>query len=300
MLTRRGYAISRVDDSPIYYSVSEPRAPTSGARTLVLCDGIGCDGYVWKYLRRDLGRDHRIIHWHYRGHGRTPAPRARDRLSIADLSDDLASVLDDSDTAEAVVLGHSMGVQVSLESYRRHGSRVAALVLLCGAASNPLRTFKGNDRLEHLLPRVRAAVATAPRLFGSMARALLPTRVSLEIAKLLEVNAELLEEADFRPYLEGIARIEPGLFLGMLAEAGAHSAMDMLGDIRVPTLIVAGSRDGFTPAELSRAMHEGIPGSELLVVEHGSHTAPIERPHYVNAHVRDFLRRLPPCGHPPT
>jgi pimeloyl-ACP methyl ester carboxylesterase len=291
MRLRRGYALSRVDDSPIYYNVAEPSVASGEVRTLILCDGIGCDGYVWKYLRRDLGRDHRIIHWHYRGHGRTPPPRDPDRLSIPDLADDLADVLDDSDTAEAVVLGHSMGVQVALETFRRHPRRVAALILLCGAPANPLRTFKGQDRLETVLPRLRAAVATAPRLFGRVTRALLPTRLSLEIAKLLEVNGELLEEADFLPYLEGIARIEPQLFLGMLAEAGRHSAVDLLGDVTVPTLIVAGSRDGFTPAALSRAMHEAIPGAELLEVEHGSHTAPIERPHYVDAHVRDFLRR---------
>jgi pimeloyl-ACP methyl ester carboxylesterase len=69
MVTAR-YAISRSDGSPIYYDVAEPSAPGSSppVATIAMCDGIGCDGYVWKYLRRELGPAHRLIHWHYRGH----------------------------------------------------------------------------------------------------------------------------------------------------------------------------------------------------------------------------------------
>ena len=64
-----GYAIAR-DGSPIYYrTVGQLGAKDS--LPLVLSDGIGCDGYVWKYLERDLEPDRLIVHWHYRGHGRT-------------------------------------------------------------------------------------------------------------------------------------------------------------------------------------------------------------------------------------
>src|SRR5579872_3575729 len=67
---RSGFAVSR-DGTPIYYEVSGRHRP---ATTLLLCDGIGCDGYVWRYLQRALSDDYRVIHLHYRGHGQTPAP----------------------------------------------------------------------------------------------------------------------------------------------------------------------------------------------------------------------------------
>ncbi len=51
MNERTGYAVSAADGLPIYYTVSEPvRAPQDEpVPTVALCDGIGCDGYVWKY-----------------------------------------------------------------------------------------------------------------------------------------------------------------------------------------------------------------------------------------------------------
>jgi pimeloyl-ACP methyl ester carboxylesterase len=244
---------------------------------------------VWKYLIPALAPDWKLVHWHYRGHGRTPTPRDRRRLGIPDLADDLASVMDASGTPRAVLMGHSMGVQVCLEGYRRHGDRVDGLVLQCGSYGHPLRTFKGRKTLEGLLPWVSFAVNRAPKLTSSLLRHTVPTRLAYAIAARTEINRELVQLDDFMPYLEHIGTLDPTLFLGMLALAGRHSAREILPSIGVPTLIVAGARDGFTPGYLSEEMHAQIPGSELLMIDDGSHTAPIERPDLICRTISRFL-----------
>jgi pimeloyl-ACP methyl ester carboxylesterase len=282
-----GYAVSPSDGSPLFYESWGTRGQTT---PVVLCDGIGCDGYVWRYLRSDLGSRFGL-HPHYRGHGRTAAPRDPARVTVEDLADDIACVLDDALVDRAVLVGHSMGVQVALETYRRHPDRVSGLVLVCGASSHPLRTFKGSATLEELLPTIQKWIQRVPRLLNRLTRTLMPTRLAYEVASRLEIRRELVEPADFMPYLEGMARIDVRLFVAMLASAGRHSADDLLGDIKVPTLVVAGGRDGFTPPERSRAMAEAIPDAELLEIPNASHTAPIERPHLVNGTIGDFIAR---------
>lgn len=286
MKPREGYAVAR-DGSPIYYRVT---GQLDGGLTVVLSDGIGCDGYVWKYLERALADEARVVHWHYRGHGRTPEPRDRSRVSMADLADDLAAVLDSVGVERAALFGHSMGVQVCLETFRRHRDRTAGLVLLCGAYGTPLRTFRGRRTLEAALPWIAFGVNRAPRLVSAVWRNVVPTRLAYAIAKRVEVNPELIQLEDFMPYLEHIARVDLPLFLTMLAHAGRHTARELLPAIDVPALVVAGDRDGFTPRELSEEMHRQIPAAELLVVEGGSHTAPIERPQLVNDAILRFLR----------
>ena len=281
-----GYVVAG-DGSPVFYESWGER----GAQTpVLLCDGIGCDGYVWRYLRSDLGTRF-TLHPHYRGHGRTQAPKDPARVTIADLADDVACVLDDALVDRAVLVGHSMGVQVALETYRRHAARVSGLVLVCGAPSHPLRTFKGNATLEELLPTIQKWIGRAPGVLNRLTRALLPTRLAYEVASRLEIRRELVEPTDFMPYLEGLARIDTRLFVAMLASAGQHSAEELLPSIDVPALVVAGGRDGFTPPDRSRAMAQAIPGAELLEIPNASHTAPIERPHLVDWTVRDFLSR---------
>lgn len=287
-----GYAVAS-DGSPLFYE-------TFGARTglapAVFCDGIGCDGYVWRYLRDDLA-DRFGVHPHYRGHGRTAAPRDPKRVTIEDLADDVATVLDDVQVDRAILIGHSMGVQVALETYRRHRARVAGLILICGAPSHPLKTFRGSAALEDVLPVVQKWIHRVPGVVNRLTRTLLPTRLAYEVASRLEIRRELVEPADFMPYLEGMARIDARLFVAMLSSAGQHSADDLLPEISVPTLVVAGSRDGFTPPDRSRAMAAAIPGAELLEIEGASHTAPIERPHLVDTTVRDFVARRIDSAH---
>jgi pimeloyl-ACP methyl ester carboxylesterase len=218
-------------------------------------------------------------------------------VTIEDLADDVATVLDDVQVDQAVLIGHSMGVQVALETYRRHRARVAGLILICGAPSHPLKTFRGSAALEDLLPMVQKWIHRVPGVVNRLTRTLLPTRLAFEVASRLEIRRELVEPADFMPYLEGMARIDARLFVAMLSSAGQHSADDLLPEISVPTLVVAGSRDGFTPPDRSRAMADAIPGAELLEIEGASHTAPIERPHLVDTTVRDFVARRIDSAH---
>lgn len=285
-MTAWGYAVAS-DGSPLFYESWGERGERS---PVLLCDGIGCDGYVWRYLRRDLA-DRFGLHPHYRGHGRTAPPCDPRRVTIEDLADDVACVLDDALVDRAVLIGHSMGVQVALETYRRHAARVSGLVLLCGASSHPLRTFRGSATLEDLLPTIEKWIHRVPRVVNRLTRTLLPTRLAYEVASRLEIRRELVEPTDFMPYLEGMARIDSRLFVAMLSSAGQHSADDLLPDVKVPVLVVAGERDGFTPADRSRAMAAAIPGAELLEIPSASHTAPIERPHLVDSTIRDFVAR---------
>jgi pimeloyl-ACP methyl ester carboxylesterase len=284
---RWGYAIATSDQTSIFY---ESWAPTTreGRTPVALCDGIGCSGFVWRYLQPAL-TDRPVVHFHYRGHGRSRAPRDPERVAIADLADDLIAVLDDAGLDRTVAIGHSMGVQVALEAYRRHPDRIAGLVLVCGAPAHPLRTFRNAATLDERLPEITAWIRRVPRLVNALARLALPTRLAYEIAARFEIRRDLVEPADFMPYLDGIARLDAELFVRMLAEAGRHSAEDVLANIAVPSMIIAGAHDGFTPPERSRAIAETIPGAVLIEVANGSHTAPIERPGLVNDAISQFL-----------
>ncbi|MEO0814922.1 MAG: alpha/beta fold hydrolase, partial [Myxococcota bacterium] len=81
---------------------------------VLLCDGLGCDGYIWRHLRPSLALNHRVIHWHYRGHGKSDQPTRWELLDVPTLIRDLLAVLDSYDVERCSLLGHSMGVQVIL------------------------------------------------------------------------------------------------------------------------------------------------------------------------------------------
>ncbi len=274
------------------------RATGQGSPAIVLTDGIACSGFVWKHLEPALARGRRVIRWNYRGHGRSEAPADPDRISVLDCVDDLLAVLDAAGERRAVLAGHSMGVQVSLEAHRAAPDRTAGLVLVCGSPGRLLDTFHDARVLSAAFPWLRRGILAWPALARFAFRSLVPTELSYRIALRFEVNADLVRREDLFPYLEEVADVDPVLWARMLSTAAVHDASDHLPAVGAPTLIVAGERDTWTPMWLSVRMHAQIPGSELLTLPRGTHAGPIEHPDLVALRIEKFLHERAPVEPP--
>ncbi|WP_141323889.1 alpha/beta fold hydrolase [Myxococcus sp. AB025B] len=273
------------DGADLYYQVTGDGEPG-----VVLCDGLGCDGFAWKYLAPYLSRRHRVLRWHYRGHGRSGIPEDRERIGMLYTCDDLQRVMDAAGMEKAVLFGHSMGVQVALEFHRRYASRVAGLVLICGSYGNPLDTFHDSNVLKKLFPSLRRVVERFPEQSARLIHAALRTELAVQLAISLEMNRERIARNDLAPYFEHLARMDPVVFVRTLDSLSEHSAWDHLLHVDVPSLVVAGGRDKFTPGWLSRKMASRIPEAELVLIPDGTHTAPLEAPGLVEVRVERFLR----------
>jgi pimeloyl-ACP methyl ester carboxylesterase len=260
-----------------------------GRPAILLTDGIGCAGYIWRRLAPALSRQRRVVHWNYRGHGRSEAPRDPAQVSVERCVDDLLAVLDAAGEERAVLAGHSMGVQIALEAHRRSPERVAGLVLLCGAPGRLLEAFHDSTVMRTVFPWVRALFERWPRAASAGFRAAVASEAAMEYALAFEVNRTLVHRADLQRYFRDLGRVDPSLFVRLLDSAAAHDASGHLAEVRVPTLVVAGERDAFTPMHLSRRMHEAIPGSAFAVLPAGTHMGPLECPERVEDAVLAFL-----------
>jgi pimeloyl-ACP methyl ester carboxylesterase len=266
-----------------------PGSTTKGVLRAFLCDGVLCDGFIWKYLWDDLADHVAITHWHYRGHGRSGRPIDPDRIDIPAHADDLTKVRELLGDPPAVIFGHSMGCQVALENYRVHPENIRGLVLMCGSFGRVTSTFHNGPILELILPKLLEVAEKNPELVQAV-WSRIPPDVALRFAlRMGEVDPERTRPEDFIPYLKHMTHVDFPMFLRMVRAAGEHTAEDLLPEIRVPTLIVAGEKDTFTPAYLAEAIAKAIPGAELLLLEAGSHVVPIEQHAIVDERVGRFL-----------
>jgi pimeloyl-ACP methyl ester carboxylesterase len=270
------------------------RAPGPEPTTALFCDGIACDGFVWKYLWDAVRARLSVAHFHYRGHGRSSAPRDPERIGVSAHAADVDAVRRALGDPPVILVGHSFGTQVALEAYRQRPEGIRALVLLCGSFGRVTYTFKGNDLLATALPDMLSFVNRHPHL-GRALWAHVPPRVALGIARLTgDVDTARVAEEDVAPYFDHVVHLDFELFLRMLRAAGEHSAEDLLPNVRVPVLAVTGELDSFTPPAVTRAMAEAIPGAEFALCAGGSHLLPLERHDEVARLVNDFLdRRVP-------
>jgi pimeloyl-ACP methyl ester carboxylesterase len=305
-MVRELFAAGR-DGTRLYVRIRDDLAerdagPSPGAPgerlTAVLCDGIACDGFIWKYLWEDLARLVRVAHWNYRGHGRSGAPVQPKAIQLEDHARDLDAVREAIGGGPVVLVGHSMGCQVALEHLRTRREGVRGLVLICGASGRITHSFKGTDVLAQLLPQVIERVEAHPEL----ARAIwsrVPAPVALRLALLTgEVDSRSITPDDLLPYMRHMVDIDVPMFLRMLRSAGDHSAADLLSHIDLPALVIGGDRDTFTPSRFAEEMAAALPRGELMMVSGGTHVVPLERKEMVRERVERFLRDrvLPEAG----
>lgn len=264
-----------------------PASATNGT-VAVLCDGLVCDGFIYKYLWEELGLSMPVAHFNYRAHGRSEAPRDPERIDVPSLAGDLDAVRRHLNDPPVVLIGHSLGTQVALEAYRQRPEKVRAMVLLCGSFGRVTHTFRNSDLLASVLPGLVSFATKHPKIArGVWGR--FPVKTAVRIAQLTgEVDPRVRPE-DIEPYFRHVADFDFGVFVRMLAFAGDHSAQDLLPKVDVPVLVVGGENDTFTPKTLSEIMARSLPRGELFVVPGGTHVAPLEKPELLSERLRAFL-----------
>ena len=289
--------VTSPDGTRIWYRVFG--CPTGSAPAVVLCDGIACDGFVWKYLGPWLAERFTVLHFNYRGHGRSGLAPDGQSYGIQDNVTDMVGVMDAARVERAVVFGHSMGVQVALEAGLSHPDRVTGLVLLCGSYGRPLDTFRDRGGGHRLLPGLLRLFESAGSLLRPVIRALVPSQLGWIAATLTEVDARLLGREDFQPYLDHAATMDPRVLIRMLQAASVHSTEGRLPHLSAPALVVGGELDRFTPFWVSEVMAQRIPDAELHMLRGGTHAGPLEQRELLELVLEAWLARTGLSGEAP-
>lgn len=273
---------------PIWYRV------VGDGPALVCCNGVGVSVFFWHYLEEHFGDTHRILVWDYRGHGKSGMPADFNDWTMEMNIEDLTAVMDDAEIDKAVLFGHSMGSQVVLEAWRHMPERIAALVPMLGAAGYPVKTFFNTSLSEYAYRLGYYMGINHYKLAQAISSKVSTMSLTYHLARLIVIDPHLAGWEDFKPYFDHLGKIDVRVFFAMAKAMAEHSALDLLGDITAPVLVVGGEKDIFTPFYLTEEMVKKTPKAELLRIKRGSHAALIEQPELINLRLEKFFRERVP------
>jgi len=259
---------------------------------LVLTNGLTTTTTFWEYVRPIWLQRHTVITWDLPGHGQSGPAQSDATARLHYQPEIVARVMDAVGVRRAAQIGWSTGSQVVLELYRRYPERCVSLALLFGAAGRVLSTTQlplAGKWIERLVR------ATPPAAFGlvhgALARAMRAPG-SLALARKLTLVGEQARAQDVQRVIAHIGSVDPRTLRVMLLSSQEHTAHEVLSQLRVPLLILAGDQDPFAPSELvGVAMQRAAPGSELLRLPSGTHTALLEEPELIGRKVEEFVQR---------
>ena len=144
---------------------------------------------------------------------------------------------------------------------RHHQPPPAAAPTRCGATASKSRVEKGMDALVD---------STLERWFTA------PYRSSRK-----DVMARIADNIRATPVAG---------FAGCSLAISKIDLLDRLKEIKCPTFIIVGEEDHGTPPEMARAIHQNLPGSELLIIPSAAHISNIEQHEVFTSALMRFLK----------
>lgn len=232
---------------------------------LLLLPGLMCDRAVWAAQIEALSATHECIVPHYG--------------TLDSLSAMATQVLREAPPGPLAVAGHSMGGRIAFEMWAQAPERIGRLALL-DTSYHPL---PGGDEGERERAGRYALLEIARRQgLRPMAR---------EWARGM-VHADHLGTPLFEAVLDMFERSSVAAFAAQIeALLARRDATALLGTITVPTLLLCGRDDAWSPPARHEFMHAHIPGSTLAVIERCGHMSTMEEPGAATAALRDWLAR---------
>lgn len=275
---------------------------------VVLTSGIGCGPVFYRHIAPDLARDHCVVYWDFRAHGASDlAPDGRS-YAIVDQARDLEAVVQALTRRPPVMVGFSMGVQVTVEWARRWAGSAPGYVFLLGMPCNPLRSHPafGNRRLQRAAKAfLDAGPGAALPLFHPLSKATLRSRISYPMAVRWGLITSSFTKEDYAEFVRYSSAVRPDAYLRTGLGVLEHDGIDFWRELAAPVLFIAAERDRLVPARecssvaplLTNGVYEELAGASHA----GTVEAGLALARRVRAFVESVERRaasLPAAGEP--
>jgi 3-oxoadipate enol-lactonase len=240
------------------------------APAVVLSGSLGTDVSMWAPQAAALSERFRVLRYDLRGHGQSPVPPGP--YALSDLGEDLLALLDELGIARASLCGLSIGGMVSIWIAANAPERVRRLVLCCTSAYLGPESGYGE----------RAALVRKSGI-EPIADAVLARWFTPAFAPR---NASTVQQLR-----KGLCATPPEGYAGCCEAIDGMDLRGALGQVRAPTLVIAGEADPATPPAHGQFIAETVDDAEFAVLPDAAHLAPVEQPEAATALILNFLER---------
>ncbi len=250
----------------LHYSALACRGRRCG--TVLFLHGVASNGSRWEEFIEGtaLRESFDILRCDLRGHAASVCSR---QAGLEDWSDDAAAILDAQGVEKAIVVGHSLGAQVTLNFCCRHADRLCGAVLLDPLISEALteKALKMRSRLPYL--RAMESIFRCANALG-LRRRLKPQDLRAmdeQARRKIAAGGKELEEF-IRQYSSARADLQyihSAVYLHDLIEVGRKTPDPR--EISEPVLVIGASAGTFTDPHAMKRWVDALKDGEMVVVQ---------------------------------
>ena len=230
---------------------------------MVILHGLGRSIDHWLGFDDRLAEHCQVIAVENRGIGYSQQAPINLNASIKDYCDDVVAVMDELNIPKAHIMGVSLGGMMALGCGIYNPDRCYSLSVVNSSIA------EGWQRLSPLatLALIKASV--------------IPDQREKILVDLLISNMSKKEKVVLAEKMQKVSNAQKAtlkLVSSQLIAAGKFFVKKNLGKMRVPTQVILGAKDQFTPPKNSHQIHRCIPNAKLVKIKGGGHEVWHEQP----------------------
>lgn len=244
---------------------------------IILIHGHPFDHTMWYPQIAAFSKDYQVIAPDLRGYGKSNLPDPAN-TTFEDYATDVLKLADYLGLDKFHLGGLSMGGQIIMEIYRQAPSRVKSLILA--------DTFAGLDTPEAKQARNESATKMEKEGMNGYAEESIHKMIKSDhVASMPDVSTHVLK------MMKDTSAVAAAT--AMRARSGRIDYLnEVLPKVNIPTLIIVGRQDEFTPVAKAEEMQQKIQNSRLAVIEDAGHMPNLEHPDEFNKVVLNFLKSI--------
>ena len=258
-----------------------------GDPLVLMHGGPGADHWSMVPFRR-LADRFTLVFYDHRGNGRSVGAPVSS-MTWENLTADADALRQRLGFDKWAVLGHSFGGMVALEYALRYPRSLSHLVLLDTGGDSRWSQQNAADLLAKRGYSPEKVELVRRWFNGEFApKEMFPILMRIGEAYFHHPSLRLVAREMIRGGWHAKLRPEAQIFAFRHLLRG-WTVMDRLGEITVPTLVMAGRDDFVFPPECQHELAAGIPNARLQIIERAGHNPHVEQPAEVMQAVSDFI-----------
>jgi non-heme chloroperoxidase len=279
------------DNEQIFYvknfTTIDPKKPI-----LVFNYGLVCSNHHWKFQTDYFdSKGFQILIHDYRGHFQSTGAHDVKKITFPQMAKDVADMCEFLGIKQAIMLGHSMGVNICLQLAKDFPDLVSGMVLISGTFINVKDVMFDSNLMEFIAPIANLGLKKYPLIFKKIWTSTGMNPFVREIIHSTGFNRGKVSKEFIEIYLNRVGQLGADLFFQLFNEMTKQNITGSLERMTMPSLVMGGHSDNVIPNHLQRTLATLLPNSETYFFKNGSHVPQADYPDMVNERVELFIQQ---------
>lgn len=271
------------------FTTFDPKKPM-----LVFNYGLVCSNHHWKFQTAYFDKlGYQILIHDYRGHFQSTGAHDVKKITFKQMAKDVADLCQFLGITKALMLGHSMGVNVCLQLAKDYPQLVSGMVLISGTFINVKDVMFDSNAMEFIMPIANLGMEKYPEVMRKIWQGAGMNPIVRELIHRSGFNYANVSKEFVEIYLNRVGQLGIDVFFQLFSEMTNQNIIGSIEGMKMPVLVMGGHKDGVIPNHLQRTLANLLPKSETYFMKNGSHVPQADFPEMVNERINLFINQHP-------